>query len=251
MAHLHCSVLQVQTLDRIHICADLHLLPNDPIKGLKLWGQSFKSGDQVVILGDLFEAWIENYWAWDGRYAEVLKLFRQWNNRGCQVHLIMGNRDVLVGKQLVQQTGMRIHNEPLLLKTTDSKLMLIHGDELLPDDLSYQRFKYWVRQPISRFLLHCLPLGILQKCVGQVRQESIKKISRMSENFLKINVRMLLPLLRNEDCSQILGGHLHKNIEYIDNLGDREIRVRILQQSHGDKIYSLLYANGKLQEKVF
>ena len=234
----------------MHICADLHLLPTDSIEGLRLWGQSFKSGQHVVLLGDLFESWIENYWSWDHRYGEALRLFRDWHHRGVQLHLIMGNRDILAGRQLSLQTGLILHRGPLLLKSAEHQLWLIHGDELLPEDLSYQRFKLWVRHPLSRFLLHSLPLGWLKKIAGQARQKSIKKTSQMSEAQFKVNARHLMPLMNEMLCFEILAGHLHKNLDFTETHGAKTVSIRILQQSHGEAVVPLIWTKGELQNKT-
>ena len=242
--------MTLKAQDIVHICADLHLFPTDNIDGLRIWGQDFQKGQHVVILGDLFESWIENYWSWDCRYGEVLSLFKEWNHLGIHLHLIMGNRDILAGRQLCQQTGLILHPGPLLLESAGHKLWLVHGDELLPDDISYQRFKLWVRHPVSRFLLHSLPLEILKKCAGQAREKSIKKTSQMSEGQFKINARLLMALMHQECCFDILAGHLHKNMEFTQNHEGKSVRIRILQQSHGDYVYPLIWSMGEFQRSL-
>jgi UDP-2,3-diacylglucosamine hydrolase len=241
------SVLALNDDSRVHLCADLHLLPSTNLDGLVAWAKDFNAGDHVVILGDLFEAWVENRWGASSRHVNALNLLKQWSNQGQTVHLVMGNRDVLAGSHLHQATGMILHRDPLLLKMGKKKLLLIHGDELLPDDHSYQRFKRFVRHPLTLWLLKNCHLSVLNRLVGQTRRVSLKKTKRLADMVFQPTARGIKKLLEACDCDQLLAGHLHRHYDFFEKTQGREIHIQIMAQSFGWQVYGAIFQKGELK----
>lgn len=266
---------RLQVLQRAHLMADLHLLPEESVKRLARWGEGFEAGDAVVFLGDLFEAWVENVWGYQGGYEKALDLFQSWRKRGVDLHLVIGNRDVLAGAQLASAAALQLHWGPLLLQQRDQHLLLIHGDELLPEDVSYQKFRRFLRHPLTRVLLKVMPLALLQKCAGETREVSKRKHEGMSDTRFQPSLAGMKDWLTSQNLSieSILAGHLHRplffeeslvELESLPNSNSREsrdqvessksegavlqrrVQVQILEQSQTTKTVSAIWKEGQL-----
>src|SRR5699024_3535370 len=63
------------------------------------------------------------------------------------VYFICGNRDFLVGDRFCREAGMSRLEEPHFLSHAGQRVLLLHGDTLCTDDVSYQNFRRKVRDP--------------------------------------------------------------------------------------------------------
>lgn len=239
-----------------HLIADLHLMPEGSVEALKGWGENFCKGDHLIILGDFFEAWVENRWGFMKGYEDVLALLRSWNERGIHSHLIIGNRDVLAGSQLEKATGMALHWAPLLLdlaqresKKSISKehLLLLHGDELLPEDISYQRFRRFLRSGLTQSILRSLPLFLLKKLAGGARETSKKKTKGLAVDRFKPSLQGMQCWLESyPEVNSLLAGHLHRPMRWNERFGSRELLVQVMDQSVAGNLVTARWQNGVL-----
>lgn len=237
---------------RVHLIADLHLFPHPSIELLERWGQCFAPEDHVVILGDLFEAWVENHWGHQTGYELVQRVLRQWQEQGLTCHLIIGNRDVLAGPQLKQLTGLELHWGPLLLECEGSHLLLMHGDELLPQDVSYQRFRRFMRHGITKAIIPHLPLPFIRKCAGMTRDHSKQKTKNMTMTTFAPSLEgMKNWLQRYPDITEMMIGHFHTPQKFQLTMDERVMNIEILDQSHSQCYTVSQWQQGRLtQEKL-
>lgn len=191
------------------VSGDYHWLPGSIPKNLAQLRSLLQPGDTCLFLGDLFEVWYENRSGMVDGYAEHLDILQSWSNEGIKLHLLVGNRDFLASRQLQKHTGLTIHPGPVLLSCAGHQLLAIHGDELLPDDLSYQRFKKWVRHPLVKGLLGHLPLAWLKRLSGDMRRHSQHKLKSLPGQHFQPKLDLLKPLLKACEPDQIIAGHLH------------------------------------------
>lgn len=143
--------------------ADLHLSPEHPrlVRGFFDLLEHYKyQNTQLFILGDWFNAWIgDDYTApWLDEIIEHLKQFSL--QAGNQIYFQVGNRDFALGQTFLNQFNGKLLPEFYTFNIGNKKFRLEHGDALCTDDISYQRFKKIIRNPIVLGLLKSTPLGL-------------------------------------------------------------------------------------------
>lgn len=127
--------------------------------------------DAVLILGDLFEAWVGDDAADEGFERECRELLAE-AARTRTVGFMAGNRDFLVGDALLQRCGLRGLADPTLLHAFGLTLLLSHGDALCLADRDYQRFRATVREPAWQSAFLAQPLARRREIAAGLRAES-------------------------------------------------------------------------------
>lgn len=244
------DVLTIPAECRAHISADYHLWPGDGVGLLESWGKRLQPGDLCIFLGDLYEAWVENHWAGRPGYEALHEVLSNWVARGVQVHLLVGNRDFMAGARCTDLSGMVVHQDPILLNSASSKWLLIHGDELLPEDRSYQRFRTVVRHPLVLSLLKSLPMAWLIRLAQGAREASKEKLSKLPADRFHPNLKMLGSLLVSTHSRHILAGHLHEDRRWSEAnpKGGDEVQVQVLPASGTQKLWTLEIGEGRCSE---
>lgn len=232
----------------VFISGDHHFLPDEDAPSLKRLYELTTPGDIVVFLGDLFEVWYENKLGHIGGYDNTLDLIQQMSEKGVSTHMVLGNRDFMADKKLEHRSGMTLHQKPLLIQSSESSLLAIHGDELLPDDQSYQLFKRFSRHPLTLAILHLLPLGLLAALSKKVRQKSKKKTTSLIENRYKPTITAIRHLIRLCRSRQIIAGHLHKDLSLSAEVDNVSVSCIIMPDSHVHKINYRTWDGSKLSE---
>jgi UDP-2,3-diacylglucosamine hydrolase len=116
--------------------ADVHLSPREPSRTARLGEflrQQCRAGDELYILGDLFDYWIGPKHLDLADYGEALTMLRQAVRDGVAVYFILGNRDFyMMGDDFEQKTGIRVVDGRVehRLSVGDIRVYLCHGDYL-------------------------------------------------------------------------------------------------------------------------
>jgi UDP-2,3-diacylglucosamine hydrolase len=98
---------------------------------------------RLVILGDLFEYWLETAGA-ERRHAVVLERLRGLRRRGWRIDLLRGNREVVAGRRLECSSGARLVFPALDLVVGGVRVRVVHGDRLCRDP-GYHLMAAWLR----------------------------------------------------------------------------------------------------------
>ncbi|WP_298144296.1 UDP-2,3-diacylglucosamine diphosphatase [uncultured Acinetobacter sp.] len=215
--------------------ADLHLSPQYPrlTRGfLDLLHHYQHCNTQLYILGDWFNAWIgdDQDSPWLDDIVNALNAFRAQGN---EIFFLVGNRDFALGQKFLDRFGGTLLNEVTTLKLGCATVRLEHGDGLCTDDISYQRFKKIIRNPILLRLLKATPLIFRQKLANGFRKKSQQANQVKSYSIMDVNQQAVEHALENVDI--LIHGHTHRpNIHDVQGkprivLGDwREEEAQIL-----------------------
>lgn len=160
---------QWQAIDFI---SDLHLSEALP-RTVAAWAAYMRGtrADAIVILGDLFDYWAGSDAAQLPFEGHCLQVLREAAQRR-PVALMVGNRDFLLAPDLLQGLGVRPLPDPTLLQAFGQDLLLTHGDALCLDDVAYQQFRAWARNPATQAAFLARPLAERMQFAAQVRQAS-------------------------------------------------------------------------------
>ncbi|OTG87172.1 UDP-2,3-diacylglucosamine diphosphatase [Acinetobacter sp. ANC 4558] len=218
--------------------SDLHLSPEHPqlIRGfLKLLNSYQHKNTHLYILGDWFNAWIGDDYtaAWLDEIIEHLRIFTKAGN---QVYFQVGNRDFALNQTFLNQFSGHLLPDIYNLHIGSTTIRLEHGDALCTDDISYQRFRKIIRNPLLIAILRKTPLSFRKKLVNGFRKKSIQSKELKAYDIMDVNQRAVFEVMDNIDL--LIHGHTHRpEIHQINQkkrivLGDwREHQAKILEIS--------------------
>ena len=190
--------------------ADLHLSPEHPrlVRGfLDLLIHYQNKNTQLYILGDWFNAWIgDDYTApWLDEIVEHLKKFTQAGN---QIFFLVGNRDFALGRKFLNQFNGTLLPDEYILNIANKKFKIEHGDALCTDDVSYQRFRRVIRNPLLLMLIKSTPLSFRQKLANGFRKKSRESQQYKTYDIMDVNTQAVDHALNHVDV--LIHGHTHR-----------------------------------------
>jgi UDP-2,3-diacylglucosamine hydrolase len=86
----------------------------------------------------------------------------------------------------------------------------MHGDSLCIDDVSYQRYRRWVR---NRFLQWCflrLPLSIREKISDSIKRKSRQQKQHKTAMIMDVNQQEVIRVMRAYHVGLLIHGHTHR-----------------------------------------
>jgi UDP-2,3-diacylglucosamine hydrolase len=204
---------------RIDFISDVHLREADTAT-FAHWAHYMRktTADVVLILGDLFEAWVGDDVLTDGQPG----LFEQGRPinfeqecaqvlRDCSelrpTYLLLGNRDFLLGPDFFLNTGVYPLADPCVLTANGKRFAISHGDALCTDDLPYMRWRAMVRQPQWQNEIQAQPLEVRRAFAKHLREE---KPTSGEPLITDINLQEAANLLGRLKAVCLVHGHTHQ-----------------------------------------
>jgi UDP-2,3-diacylglucosamine hydrolase len=211
----------------ILLISDLHLCAQRPaILQLFIEFLNRQAGrcDALYILGDLFEAWLgDDDDAPD--HARVVSALRALRDSGTAIYFMHGNRDFLIGEKFAALSGCRLLPDPSVIDLNGTPTLLMHGDTLCTDDVSYQRFRRLVRNRFSQRLFLGLPLALRRRLARRLRAQSMSRTLEKSPAIMDVNARSVAAVMRRHQVTRLIHGHTHRPAVH-----DFEIDGRLAQR---------------------
>jgi UDP-2,3-diacylglucosamine hydrolase len=197
---------------RIDFISDLHLSADTP-RTAEAWAAYLRGtpADAVFILGDLFEVWVGDDARFEGFDAECAKVLHE---AAAQRHVafMAGNRDFLVGDEMLQACHVQRLADPTLLVAFGQRILLSHGDALCLDDVDYQKFRAMVRNPAWQRQFLAQPLAARRDYARQVREQSEarKRTHAAPETWADVDVPEAMRWLQAAGSATLVHGHTHR-----------------------------------------
>lgn len=197
---------------RIDFISDLHLGADTP-ETFAAWAAYLQGtpAEAVFILGDLFEVWVGDDARLDGfdaRCAEVLTAAARQRH----ISFMVGNRDFLVGQQMLDACGVTALADPCLLTAFGQRVLLTHGDALCLADTEYQAFRSLVRSAAWQTDFLSKSLEARRRFARDVRNQSEmrKKDQPSPASWVDIDTPAALDWLRHANAPTLIHGHTHR-----------------------------------------
>lgn len=184
----------------IYFLSDAHLgskaLPNGEEhqqRVVSLLNQMSKDASAIYMLGDMFDFWYEYFIPQSKRqFALFLQCLKTLTDKGIEVHFFTGNHDMWTFGWLERTTGVRVHRQPLVTELYGKKVLMAHGDGLVPKDFTthyaqltkeqQHKIKAFIRlrklfhNPVAQTLFRCMP-----PCLGDAIGYAWAKKSRLKD----------------------------------------------------------------------
>ncbi len=204
--------------DTVLFLSDIHLGCNprfaitDREKHLHdLLNEKKESLSHLILLGDIFEFWMEYKHFIPKSNFSFLMLLKELSDSGVEVHYFAGNHDFNLGSFFEDSLGVIVHSDSALLKLQGRKVFLQHGDGLAHSDYKYRIVKWVIRHPINNFLFKLIHPDFGMKLAGFVGGASRDHNSYGSVPFNEYE-DAAYQLLESNQADAFLHGHIHKAI---------------------------------------
>lgn len=222
--------LPLATLDaspgwrRIDLLSDLHLSPDMPATLARFTAHlSASPADAIILLGDIFEAWVGDDARWQAGTFEqaMLTLLRNVSRRRA-LFFMHGNRDFALGAPMAEDAGLRLLPDPVRLNAFGRGWLLSHGDQLCLGDVGYLRARAVVRRPETLAALRALPLFARRALARHLRANS-RRHQQDPSRWADVDDNACRDWLRAAGCATLIHGHTHRSAAH--DLGDGLARI--------------------------
>jgi UDP-2,3-diacylglucosamine hydrolase len=197
----------------IDFISDLHLSDALP-RTFEAWA-SYMQGtvaDAVVILGDLFEFWPGSDAVQMDFESRCIRVIRD-AARQRHVALMVGNRDFLLTPEFLRDVGVRPLTDPTLLRAWQQPpVLLTHGDALCLDDVAYQQFRAWTRNPATQADFLARPLAERVKLGAGIRHasEAGRRQAPPAGGWADLDRAAAVACMQAAGATRLLHGHTHR-----------------------------------------
>ena len=208
------------------LISDLHLSPQEPAlvqAFLALLDDclALPALKRLFILGDWFEVWLG-----DDMYLSLLKekrsedeqmahwltpliaKLKQLRINGCEILVMHGNRDFLLGQPFCNLFGGELISEPYTLTVGQQNYRLEHGDALCIDDKKYQLFRKIMRNRLTQWYLLNKSLEKRLAIADNMRKKSQQNNATKAAYIMDVNDEAVRQAITDSDA--LLHGHTHR-----------------------------------------
>ena len=203
------------------LISDLHLSPEEPAlvqAFLALLDDclALPTLKRLFILGDWFEVWIgddaylllsederQTHWL-----TPLIVKLKQLRVAGCEILIMHGNRDFLLGQPFCSLFGGELIYEPYTLTVGQQNYRLEHGDALCIDDKKYQFFRKIMRNRLTQWYLLNKSLEKRLAIADKMRQKSQQNNANKAAYIMDVNQDAVIQAVADSDA--LLHGHTHR-----------------------------------------
>ena len=195
----------------IDFISDLHLHEGLPQTTAALASYLHHTpADAVLMLGDIFEAWVGDDMRTQPYEAHCVQILAQ---AGARLHLgiMVGNRDFLLGQAMLEACHAHRLADPTVLHAFGQQSLLIHGDALCLVDTDYLAFRAQVRNPAwqQAFLAHPLQARLAQ--ARQMREASqMRQHNQQAETWADVDEQAAAAWMTQAQAQRLIHGHTHR-----------------------------------------
>jgi UDP-2,3-diacylglucosamine hydrolase len=175
------------------------------------WLAGLRGVPRLVILGDLFDAWIGPAQAELPAARSVLAALRELAARGTAVDVVPGNRDFLLEAVFERASGAKVRPGGLVGRLEGgTRSLLIHGDELCTLDRGYQRLRRVLRSAPVRWSAPRVPRPAALWVARRLRRASTQALAVKPSAETEQQAEAVRELARSHDASTLVCGHAHR-----------------------------------------
>lgn len=176
--------------------------------------------DSLVMLGDVFEAWVGD--DDDSPLADRIRLaLRALADSGTEILFARGNRDFMLGEQFARDVGGTLLPDQTVLDVAGQPTLVLHGDILCTDDVDYQQFRRLVHSSEWQTEMMAKSLDERRDLAQQLRSMSIDAASNKAEDIMDVNQDAVSAAMRDAGVAVMVHGHTHRPDRHQCDTGER------------------------------
>ncbi len=198
---------------QVDLLSDLHLGPDTPGTLARLEAHLARTtADAVLLLGDIFEVWVGDDARHEPFETGVVTMLREASRR-LDLFFMAGNRDFLIGAELLADAGMTALPDPTALDAFGQRWLLAHGDAQCLADAGYQAWRATARSAAWQADFLAKPLADRQAFGRQARAQS--RASQAAQLMATdLDADACRALLREAAATTLIHGHTHRPAQH-------------------------------------
>jgi UDP-2,3-diacylglucosamine hydrolase len=158
-----------------------------------------------------------------------------------------GNRDFLIGKKLARRYHFDIIDDPYRDNFSDQPILLMHGDLLCTDDITYQNYRRKARSKTVQWIFLLLPLFLRERIAKSLRDTSEKATSDKPADIMDVNQQTVEETMRKAGANILIHGHTHRpGIDEFELDGNKVKRI-VLGDWYKDGNYLRINADNEFE----
>ena len=176
--------------------------------------------DALYILCDLFEYWLGDDTLDVPLNQQVSLALRQLADSGVAVYFMHGNRDFLIATQFADACHAQLLTDPTVVDLYGTPTLLMHGDTLCTDDVSYLAFRAQIRDQNWQNQFLAQPLAARVAIAQQARTQSESAKQEKATEIMDVNDVAVSEMLRQHHYPRLIHGHTHRPAQHdivVDN----------------------------------
>ena len=191
--------------------SDLHLSPDQPelIRLATDFVAQQVNVDAFYIVGDIFNTWLGDDLV-PTEFDPFIQALQNLQQQGSKIYLMVGNRDFMLGKDFAQRVGGTLLDDPVMIDVYGHKILLMHGDSLCTDDVSYQRYRKVVRNRWLQKLFLAMPLTVRQGISDKIKAKSKQQKQYKQAQIMDVNPASVRQVMQQYNATLLLHGHTHR-----------------------------------------
>lgn len=191
--------------------SDLHLSPDQPelIRLATDFVAQQVNVDAFYIVGDIFNTWLGDDLV-PTEFDPFIQALQNLQQQGSKIYLMVGNRDFMLGKDFAKRVGGTMLDDPVMIDVYGHKILLMHGDSLCTDDVSYQRYRKVVRNRWLQKLFLAMPLTVRQGISDKIKAKSKQQKQNKQAQIMDVNPAAVRQVMQQYNASLLLHGHTHR-----------------------------------------
>lgn len=107
--------------------------------------EEIRGSGRLYLLGDIFDFWFEYRSVVPRYYPDIVAGLASLRSSGTRILLMGGNHDHWFGDYLRDAAGAEILSDPTVHELQGRRILLTHGDSLMPGDRGYKALKAVIR----------------------------------------------------------------------------------------------------------
>ena len=195
------------------VVGDVHLAQRRPdvSAAFLLWLDSRRGeGGTLVLLGDLFDYWVGMPRKPSPVIVDVMARLKALAAGGTRIVFQPGNRDFL----LTRLGDLPLEIWPDLVRTWwgNRRVLLTHGDLLCTADVSYQRWRRFIRSRGALSCIHAIPSPFLRALAGGMRRVSRRAVSAKAMQTMGLDYNAAATWMERAQADVLVAGHVHTGV---------------------------------------
>lgn len=192
--------------------ADLHLdvAQADFVAPFVRFVDGLTDAPALVVLGDLFDAWVGPAQARLPGAPPVLDALARLVARGTAVHVVPGNRDFLLERSFTARTGVTLHPEGFVARHGAERVRCVHGDTLCTRDVGYLRLRRVLRSAPVGWVAPRVPLWLGTRIARRLRRASTAAVAAKLPDEKSIQRDAVRAELAASGARTLVCGHAHE-----------------------------------------
>jgi len=193
--------------------SDLHLSKERPalVEALEALTRGPARGAAAVyVIGDLFDTWVGDDQLRQPLAARVAAAFAALAASGTRIHFQRGNRDFVLGERFAAAAGGTLLPDEVVHDLYGTPTLIMHGDQLCTDDVDYQRFRAYWRDPARQRRTLALPYFVRQGLALLFRAVSRRATADKPPVIMDVNAQAVAAAMREHGVRRLIHGHTHR-----------------------------------------